>query len=74
MANTTIATPEAHQLQLWTYNFYNFFHTNCNSTTLQLQLDKSTSIATLQLQPLIIDLTTTLGPWRQKPIASPVVT
>jgi hypothetical protein len=37
MTSTSIATPRALQLQLCTCNFY---QTNCNSTTLQLQLDK----------------------------------
>jgi hypothetical protein len=60
--NTSIATPRALQLQLWTCNFNNFYQMNCNSTrtlvatrqalqlqffiALQLQLNKHTSCNT----------------------------
>jgi hypothetical protein len=51
-ANASIATPSALQMQLWTCNFYNFYQTNCNSTSTTIAKMASASIATPQSQQL----------------------
>jgi hypothetical protein len=50
--NASIATPSTLQMQLWTCNFYNFYQTNCNSTSTTIAKMASASIATPQSQQL----------------------